>query len=416
MQQMLKRLPFLLTIACLAGTSPALCSIDSPLSLTMASQKVTDELNRLDAGLKRAGDTLGKSGMTGDGARTALRKLCGGFRYAVDCSAVDAKGRMVTVEPSPFRRFEGSDISNQEQVIRMKNSRRPVLSAVFRAVEGFDAADAEYPVTATDGRFLGSVSILFSPARLLDDVIRPLTQGTPLEIWAMEKGGRILYDADAPLIGLNIFTSKPFLENSRFIRLARRISSLPEGESSYWHKAQTPRKVVSKKVYWKSVSLYGAEWRLIGMHAVHDVSGKRVGRMGPVASPENRLESLVTGHHLIAALSLGERNLAMELFRDFYEGTPGIYSVQWIDEKGINRFGYPAENSLTEYDYHSGRAASDPETLRILADKKPAIMEAPLFEGRTGVFLYRPVFNGTRYLGMVYYIRIKQPAAEPGKP
>jgi hypothetical protein len=382
----------------------------------MATEKVTGEFKRMDAALKHASETLGTTGFAGEPARTALRQLCGAFSYAVDCSAVDAKGRMVMVEPAPFRRFEGSDISAQEQVKRVKDSRKPALSAVFRAVEGIEAADAEFPVIAPDGRFIGSVSILFSPARLLGDVIRPLSQGTPFAIRAMEKGGRILYDTDLSLIGMNVFTSKTFHDNSRFIRLARRIASQPEGNGSYWHKAQAARKVVRKKAFWQSVSLYGAEWRLIGMHAEHDASGRRVGRTGPPAVPEQRLESFVLEHSLIAALSLGEKKTAMEQFRDFFEGTPGIYSVQWIDEKGVNRFGYPAENSLTDYDYHSARAASDPETLRIVAEKKPAIMEAPLFEGRTGVFLFRPVFNGERYLGMVYYISIKQAASDPGRP
>lgn len=412
----MKLVPLLLCISLLAGISPALCATDHPLSLTMAHDTVTGEFKRMDTALKNTAGTLASTGLTGERARAALRELCGGFSYAVDCSAVDAKGRMITVEPAPFRRFEGSDISAQEQVKRVKESRKPVLSAVFRAVEGFDAADAEFPIIAPDGRFIGSVSILFSPARLLGDVIRPLSQGTPFEIWAMEKGGRILFDTDLPLIGMNVLTSKTFHDNSRFIHLARRIASQPEGNGSYWHKAQSARKVVRKKAFWQSVSLYGAEWRLIGMHAEHDASGRRVGRTGPPAVPEQRLESFVLEHSLIAALSLGEKKTAMELFRDFFESTPGIYSVQWIDEKGVNRFGYPAENSLTDYDYHSARAASDPETLRIVAEKKPAIMEAPLFEGRTGVFLFRPVFNGERYLGMVYYIRIKQAASDPGRP
>ncbi|HOI15994.1 MAG TPA: hypothetical protein PK036_06600, partial [Geobacteraceae bacterium] len=105
----MKLVPLLLCISLLAGISPALCASDSPLSLATAKLKVTQEFNRLDAGLKRAAGALGQSGLIGEPARAALRELCGGFSYAVDCSAVDAKGRMITVEPAPFHRFEGSD-------------------------------------------------------------------------------------------------------------------------------------------------------------------------------------------------------------------------------------------------------------------------------------------------------------------
>jgi hypothetical protein len=386
------------------------------MSLTMTRQKVSEEFNRLDTSLKRAAETLGTTGLTDDRARSALRELCGAFSYAVDCSAVDATGRMVTVEPAPFRKFEGSDISNQQQVERVKDSRKPVLSDVFRAVEGFEAADVEYPVTAPDGQFIGSVSLLFSPSRLLGDIIRPLTEGTPFNIWVMEKTGRILYDVDMPQIGLNLFTSHLYRPYGRLVRLGRRIAYQPEGSGVYQFKSQKSKKAVAKKAFWQTVSLYGSEWRLVGIHVEHDASGKRTGHVTLTTTPEQRLASFATDHSLIAALARSDTGMVMDLFRGFYEETPGIYSIQWIDEKGINRFGYPTDNSLTNYDYHSGRAASDNETLRILSEKKPAVMEAPLFEGRTGVFTFKQIFSGEKYLGMVYFIRIKQTVSESGKP
>jgi hypothetical protein len=413
---MMKLLPFLITVACLAGASPALCSADQPLSLTMAREKVTGEFKRLDNALKHAAETLGTTGLTGDRARSALRELCGGFSHAVDCTAVDATGRMVTVEPAPYRRFEGSDISNQEQVERVKDSRKPVLSTVFRAVEGFEAADAEYPVTAPGGKFLGSVSLLFSPSRLLGDIIRPLTEATPFDIWTMEKTGRILYDVDVPQIGLNLFTSRLYRPYGSLVRLGRRIATQAEGSGVYRFKAQTSKKTVANNAYWQTVSLYGSEWRLVGIHVEQDASGKRTGHTKPASTPEQSLESLATERTLIAALTNGDKKRVNELFKEYYENTPGIYSVQWVDINGINRFGYPAENSLMDYDYHSGRAASDTETIRILMDKKPAITEAPLFEGRTGIFTFRPLFSGERYLGMVYFITIKQAVSEQGNP
>ena len=67
-------------------------------------------------------------------------------------------------------------------------------SAVFRSVEGFDAADAEYPVIAPDGRFIGSVSLLFKPETFLENILHPLVRGLPVDIWVMEPGGRILFD------------------------------------------------------------------------------------------------------------------------------------------------------------------------------------------------------------------------------
>lgn len=158
-------------------------------------------------GLKGAAEQLRVTGLTGEKARAILNNLCGDFSYAVDCTAVDARDRMVAVEPVPFRYLEGSDISWQEQVIGVQKSRKPVPSAVFRSVEGFDAADAEYPVIAPDGRFIGSVSLLFKPETFLENILHPLVRGLPVDIWVMEPGGRILFDSDRSQVGLNLFTS-----------------------------------------------------------------------------------------------------------------------------------------------------------------------------------------------------------------
>lgn len=187
--------------------SPGRCATDLPILLPLAQQQITEEFGRLDGGLKGAAEQLRVTGLTGEKARAILNNLCGDFSYAVDCTAVDARDRMVAVEPVPFRYLEGSDISWQEQVIGVQKSRKPVPSAVFRSVEGFDAADAEYPVIAPDGRFIGSVSLLFKPETFLENILHPLVRGLPVDIWVMEPGGRILFDSDRSQVGLNLFTS-----------------------------------------------------------------------------------------------------------------------------------------------------------------------------------------------------------------
>lgn len=52
-------------------------------------------------------------------------------------------GRQTTIEPAGYRSFEGKDISDQEKVKRILKRHKPVLSEVFRSVEGYDAVDAE---------------------------------------------------------------------------------------------------------------------------------------------------------------------------------------------------------------------------------------------------------------------------------
>ena len=245
------------------------CAAGEDQVLEAARQKVAAELSRLDAGLREAAAELGKTGLAGKSARPAPAKLCGKFDYAVDCAAVNLQGRMATIEPEAYRRFEGKDISGQEQVRRVFKTGRPALSSVFVSVEGFPAVDAEYPVVSSGGKRIGSVSVLFRPEMFLGSVFVPLTRQTSVEIWAMERGGLILHDADASQIGLNLFTSKRYQPYAGLLALGKRIAARPQGKGVYEFTQGQSANVVRKNALWKTVSLYGTSWRLVAAPVEH---------------------------------------------------------------------------------------------------------------------------------------------------
>ena len=396
---------FLITAILFTVTTIAICKTEAPPMLTDARQNVAAELDRMDASLKQTARILGTTGLTGDAARASLNQLCANFDYAVDCAAVDMNGKMVTIEPAPFQAFEGKDISGQAQVRRIIKTGKPVLSSVFRAVEGFPAVDAEYPVVTPAGKRIGSVSILIHPEKLIGNVLVPLIAGTPLDVWVMEKSGRILYDRDEMQIGLNLFAATLYKPYKGLLRLGRRIAANPEGSGVYKFRSDTSPEILQKKAFWKSVSLYGTEWRLV---AIHVEQKGPTGILVPAKTMKRKLEALASSRILLQALSAGDKIKGMKLFKEFYDDTPGIYAVQWVDEKGMNRFGYPPTNSLIDYDFNALRGTDAQNTLKIIAEKKPAAHEGLLMEGRTGIFIFEPVFDQERYLGMVYYIRLAE--------
>ena len=388
--------------------APAVCKTEAPPALADAKKNISMEFDRLDGELKQAASMLGTTGLTGDKARSILTKLCNDFDYTVDCAAVDLQGKMVIIEPAPFHQFEGKDISDQKQIKQILKTGKPVMSDVFRAVEGFPAVDVEYPVITPEGRRLGSVSVLFHPEKLLGKIIVPLLQGTPVDIWVMEKGGLILYDADKLQIGLNLFTSKLYQPYAGLISLGRRMAATPEGKGVYEFQSGSSKAIVKKYSFWKSVSLYGAEWRLVAIHVEQKDLARKTGILVPSITMEQKLELFAASRPFLKALSTGTEKKAVKLFKEFYDDTPGIYSVQWMDEKGINRCGYPRENSFTDYDYNARRTSTDQDFLKILAERKQAVYEKQLFEGRTGIFTFMPVLNKNRYRGMIYFVRLKQ--------
>lgn len=233
---------------------PAGCldSRDNPQAvLESARLKIKEEFTRIDLELGKTAERLKASGLTGPEARSALRDLFAVFPFAIDCTAVDVSGLMITVEPAPYRHLEGSDISGQEQMKRLIGGRAPVLSDVFPTIEGFEATDSEYPILGPDGTLLGSVSLLFSTEKLLADALTPRDGGRVPSIWVMETGGRILFHSDKTRIGANFFGWERLRTDEPLHRLAERIAANPDGEDSALGAA------------WTSVSLYGTAWRLV---------------------------------------------------------------------------------------------------------------------------------------------------------
>jgi hypothetical protein len=96
------------------------------------------------------------------------------------------------------------------------------------------------------------------------------------------------------------------------------------------------------------------------------------------------------------------------MFVDFYSEHDRLYSIQWLDSQGTNRYGYPEENSLINFDVKTLKTPSSKPMLQALSGKKESSFESPLMEGKTGTFFMVPVYEGGEYLGMIYTIRIKE--------
>jgi len=369
-------------------------------------------LDRMDSDLAVAAKGLSKTGLSGTEARKILRDLCLTASYAVDCAVVDTSGRMIFVEPEVYRRFEGSDISNQEQVIRLHQSKKPVFSKVIRTVEGFDAVDIEYPVFSPKGGFIGSVSLLIRPEALLSGVATPLVQGLPLDVWAMQKDGRILYDPDEEEVGRMLFEDPIYQHFPQLTSLGMTISKEKSGSGGYEFLGPGLKKPAKKEAYWSTVGLYDTEWRLVVTHTLAEdgpdgPDAKRdLAELG-MKSYEESLRALAENGELKEALSIDDRKSIRDIFRKFLEEHYGIYAIQWVDGLGINRYGYPEENSPVNFDFHSMKTPSSKYILKALSAKKENSFEAPLAEGKEGQFFMAPVHKGDAYLGMVYMIRVK---------
>jgi hypothetical protein len=381
-----------------------------PPILSDIEKEITARLGKMDEDIARVAKSFSGKDLRTAGKRKMLGDLCQHYPYAVDCSFVDRSGRMVLVEPVEYAKFEGSDIISQEQVIRLQKTKKPVLSSAFRAVEGFDAVDMEYPVFSPAGEFEGSVSMLMRPETMLAAIISPVVHGMPVDVWLMRKDGRILYDPDKAEVGLMLFEDPMYKPYPQLLALGTLIAKERIGTGSYEFLGAGLKKPVMKDAYWTTVGLHGTEWRLVAIHvrAGHALSSREdLERLRKVPYGD-ALRTLAKNVKMTKAMSGNDQAKIRDIFRHFYWAYNVLYSVEWLDAAGTNRYGYPEENSLINLDMKTVKTASAKPMLKALLSRKETTFDSPLVEGKTGTFFMVPVYEGRSYLGMIYTILLKE--------
>jgi hypothetical protein len=226
-------------------------------------QDIQWELDTMDSDLSSTAVELSQTGLSGSECRQILNEFCIDHPYVVDCCTVDNSGRIVTMAPANYSQYEGSDISGQDQVIKLQQTKQAVLSQVFEAVEGFDAVDLAWPILSENGDLLGSVSALFKPEVLFAAIIEQAVKDTAIEVWAMQLDGRIIYDFDSAEIGRNLFQDPLYQPYSELLSLGVRIAAEESGSGSYKFLNVEMERPVEKHAYWASVGLHGTAWRVV---------------------------------------------------------------------------------------------------------------------------------------------------------
>lgn len=224
-------------------------------------------LNDLDSAVAGASWMLSSTGLEDVRAREILDNLTGSNAQLMDVVTVGLDGVILAAEPSTYQSYEGADISDQEHVIKLLQTRNPVMSAIFPAVEGFDAISIAYPVFSQSGEFLGGISAIVDPAEVLDGLVTPWVNGTDFGITITEKDGPILYDTDFSQIGK--MPDDPLYQDSpELLELLEQVMEDRFGSGSYSFLDTDENQTVKKVAYWTTAGLHGREWRVAITKAV----------------------------------------------------------------------------------------------------------------------------------------------------
>ena len=379
-----------------------------PLVLVTLQSAIQTVLDRIDTDLAAAAENLAHTGLESAETRAILNELCDNHQYVIDCCTVDQHGTMIAMEPETYQESEGINIGDQEHVIRLRETQEPVLSLAFRAVEGFDAAALQWPIFAPDGELSGSVSMLIRPQSLLATLIAPEVQGFPIDVWVMQTDGLILYDPDEEEIGRNLFTDPLYQPFPELLSLGAKITANASGTGSYTFLGRGMSTPVEKSASWVTVGLHGTDWRVVVTQVLAgDASAVQRGLSDlGLLSMDAALRALTQNVELQRAIVTGDRNTTLSIFQHFYEANPGLYAIQWADASCINRFGYPEENSLTNYDCRTGRTPASVKLVAAIEAREATSFAVPLIEGNTGRFVIAPLYAGDEYLGVLYTIQL----------
>ena len=232
-------------------------------ALNQLKEDAADVLEKLDSDLKVNAKMLSGIPLNSERARTVLKRIYGLNPYIIDCSTVSTRGKLMAVEPEPFRKFEGSDISAQSHWRKLAAGAKPVLSNYFRSVQGIGAVAMHYPVLSPKGRFAGSVSAMVEPEKLLTSIVEPVSANLNVDIFLMQTDGLMIYDVDASQIGRHVFQDPLYQPFPELLNLARKVAADRKGMGTYRFHREGLAEPVEKLAYWKTIHKHGTEWRIV---------------------------------------------------------------------------------------------------------------------------------------------------------
>jgi PAS domain S-box-containing protein len=245
--------------------------------MLLAEQAVSgiEELfNSLDSDLDFISKFEDVALMNNNGKRilTGLLEKRGGFLSSV--GRMDERGRILWLNPEN-RSLIGQDISMQPHVKYLLETRKPSISDVFTAVQGFRSIGYHYPVFRK-GVFKGSIGILINFDYISRKYIETIRIGNAGYAWVISGEGIELSCPVPGHKGVSVFeTSKDYPD---VIAMAKRMMAGEKGITSYrYNIVKDEYKEVLKHAAFAPVNIVNTRWSIV------------------VATPEDYILSSVEG-------------------------------------------------------------------------------------------------------------------------
>ena len=267
----MKRSAFTASLIFVAALLPLICFGASPQPDLLGDvlSRIEQSLKAVDADLSKAARAIENDVREPMGKRQALSDLCSGKTYAVDCSFINTRGIMETVEPRRYHKQQGKNVSGQELVRRIQKDKKPVFSQIFISAEGLQGVVFEYPVFDKKKKFAGSISLFVMPEVLVREAIKDVKMEKGTGITVVEPSGTNVFATEPEQVRLNVLTSPQYKGYGELHDMVRRIIAEKEGTGTYHYKKPGTDIVVKKSAAWKNISFYDNFWRVVVTTEAH---------------------------------------------------------------------------------------------------------------------------------------------------
>lgn len=212
--------------------SAAESDVDMLFMLLKIQADVQGNLNDSDLDVANAAQNLSTTGLEGTAARGVLRQLLETNLNLVEAVTFSSDGKIIIAECKGCEGGEGANMSSQEHIAHhVLMTKTPTLSKQFLLVEGYNGTALAYPVFSSQGEFLGGISTIIEPDKLLNSVVAPTLKFdisaqsniTDYSFWLMHLDGLIAYDRDASQIGKYPFEDPLYKPYPGLLDLGHRI-------------------------------------------------------------------------------------------------------------------------------------------------------------------------------------------------
>ena len=232
-------------------------------TLNNVVEGIVKKVSDIENSLLNASDVISNNSKIPENIQTIIKKIYDENPDIYDVSYIDEKSVIRNIYPEEYESIIGVDLSGQEQFNVLKQTKKPVWSDLFYAVEGFYSFDLEWPLFNVNSDFIGSLSVLIKNDDFFRDIFLANINNPNYEVWIMQNDGTVVYDIDTFEIGRNIFTDELYSEYDELKVLCKTIIEENEGAGEYTFLQTNSETPVTKESIWTTISFHGKELKVV---------------------------------------------------------------------------------------------------------------------------------------------------------